>query len=140
MLEPNMDPEDMIPGGFSAIPYYGGDGLFGVPGFLASAAQVPREAWAPVVGTLIAWGLTQRLKFLLPPTWSRHARELGTQAIGFTTGFVATALVWGPKEPLGWITGFVVGLWSPALWNVSMFLIGKRWPRLRKHLSQDKRG
>lgn len=139
MLEPNIDPEIFSPANYP-MPYYGGgSGLFGIPGLLSSAAQVPRQAWAPIVGTLIAWGLTQRLKFLVPRGWTKEARELSAQSLGFATGFIGTALVWGPWNPLGWIAGFVVGLWSPALWNLLMFLVGKRWPKLRRRLSQERR-
>jgi len=138
MREPDIDPEHIAPVMNYGMPYYG-DGLFGIPGFLASAAQVPRQAWAPIVGTLIAWGLTQRLKFLIPRGWTKEARELSTQTLGFVTGFLGTALVWGPTNPMGWIVGFVVGLWCPALWNLGMYFIGRKWPNLRRRLSQNRR-
>ena len=107
------------------------DGIFGL---LVQAAEVPRQAWAPVVGTLAAWGLTQRLKWALPASLSPKAREVSTQALAFAIGWVATGLIWG--TPLGWLVGFVVGLWSPALWNVLMLFLGWWKPGLAQALSK----
>lgn len=102
---------------------------------LKSAAEVPRQAWAPLIGTLVSWGATQRLKWMLPSRMSPKAREVSTQAIAFVVGWVGTGLAWG--GPLGWLVGFVVGLWSPALWNVLMLVLGWWKPGLPKALSQS---
>jgi hypothetical protein len=102
---------------------------------LKSAADVPRQAWAPLAGTLMAWGLTQRLKWLLPAKVDPKVREVATQSFAFAIGLVSTALVWGGG--IGWLVGLVVGLWSPALWNVLMLVVGWWKPSLRDALSQD---
>lgn len=102
---------------------------------LTSATEVPRQAWAPILGTLVSWGLTQRLKHRLPAAWSRHARELSTEMIAFAVGWVSTAIVWG--GPLGIAAGFVVGLWSPALWKIAMFVLALKWPAMVAQLKAD---
>lgn len=102
---------------------------------LTSATEVPRQAWAPILGTLAAWGLTQRLKTRLPQRWTPKARELSTETIAFLVGWAATAVVWG--TPLGIAAGFVVGLWSPALWKIAMFVLGLKWPGIVAQLKAD---
>lgn len=112
---------------------------------LVTASQLPREVWAPILGLLAAWGLTQRLKFLLPDRWSAKAREVSTQGIAFLVGMVVTGLVFPPlpmvggPNPLGWIIGFVVGLAAPAIWNIGMLFVGWWKPDLAKLLSQNAR-
>lgn len=112
---------------------------------LKEAAALPREVWAPILGLLSAWGLTQRLKFLLPARWSPKAREVSTQGLAFLTGWIVTGLVFPPlpmvggPNPLGWIIGFVVGLAAPAIWNVGMLVVGWWKPDLAKLLSQNVR-
>jgi len=120
--------------------------------YLTKAAAVPREAWAPVLGLLSAWSLTQRLKFLLPASWSSKAREVSTQATAFVIGMIVTAVVFGPLpgldksqdptswfNPLGWAVGFVVGLAAPLIWNAGMLVLGWWKPELAKTLSQSVR-
>ena len=41
---------------------------------------------AILAGTLTSWGVTQRIKPLIPARWSGHARELATQSTAFATG------------------------------------------------------
>ena len=106
---------------------------------LQSAADLPRQAWAPILGLLTAWGLTQRLKFLLPAGWSPKAREVATQGTAFAIGMVITAITWGANNPLAWVAGFVVGLAAPAIWNIGMLVLGWWKPDLAKLLSQNVR-
>lgn len=114
-------------------------------GLLKDAAALPREVWAPLLGLLSAFSLTQRLKFWLPARWSPKAREVATQATAFVIGMAVTGAVWGPLpgvgwfNPLGWIVGFVVGLAAPAVWNVGMLVLGWWKPDLAKTLSQNVR-
>lgn len=106
---------------------------------LVTLSQLPREVWAPILGLLAAWGLTQRLKFLLPERWSAKAREVSTQALAFFVGMVVTAAMYGVINPVGWVVGFVVGLASPAIWNIGMLFVGWWKPDLAKLLSQNVR-
>lgn len=107
---------------------------------LSQVVALPQPVLAMLAGTLIAWGVTQRLKFAIPAEWSAKAREVATQSLAFLTGFLATfALFPYTNFPASLVAAFVVGLWSPALWNVSMLLIGWKWPTLRDTLSQAKR-
>lgn len=106
---------------------------------LVTLSQLPREVWAPILGLLSAWSLTQRLKFLLPAAWSPKAREVSTQALAFFVGMVVTAAMYGVVNPLGWLVGFVVGLASPAIWNIGMLVLGWWKPDLAKLLSQSTR-
>lgn len=106
-------------------------------GFIQVAMEVPRQAWAPVLGLLTSWALTQRLKFLLPDAWSHKARDLATQAIAFAIAIPITALTWGVMDTMGWMAGVVVGLIAPAAWSVFMLLLGWWKPELRERLSKD---
>lgn len=99
-----------------------------------------REVLAIVAGILIAWGLTQRVKYIIPSTWSYHAREVSTQLLAFLFGMWATIAIW-PKER-GWdpvIAGLIVGLLSPALWSAFTLFIGFKWPEFKTKLSQNVR-
>lgn len=106
---------------------------------LKEFAALPREVWAPILGLLSAWGLTQRLKFLLPERWSPKAREVSTQTTAFLIGWVVTAFTWDLFNPLAWVVGFAVGLAAPAIWNVGMLVLGWWKPDLAKLLSQNVR-
>lgn len=105
--------------------------------FVQGLVLLPRQLWAPLLGLLAAWGLTQRLKFLLPSSWSPKAREVSTQSLAFVIGWITTGLVWGPHDPLGWTVGFAAGLAAPAIWNVGMLVLGWWKPELAKLLSQN---
>lgn len=105
---------------------------------ITKIVALPQPVLAMLAGTLIAWGVTQRLKFLLPARWSAKAREVGTQALAFVIGFAATfALFPYSNLPASAFAALVVGLWSPALWNILMLVIGWKWPTLRDTLSQN---
>lgn len=107
---------------------------------IADLASLPPGVIAMAAGTLASWGVTQRAKFLIPARWSPKARELTTQAIAFAAGILATSALF-PAGPwmVGAVAGLLVGLWSPALWNIGMFFVGLRWPALRERLSQENR-
>lgn len=114
---------------------------------VASLASLPPEVIAMAAGTFAAWGITQRAKFWIPARWSMAARKLTTEVVAFVTGF-ATVLALFPSGPptswldqnlVGLIAALIVGLWSPALWNIAMFFVGLRWPVLRERLSQENR-
>lgn len=106
-------------------------------GFIQAAMEVPRQAWAPVLGLLASWALTQRLKFLLPAAWSTKARDVATQAIAFVVAIPITAITWGVADAMSWMAGVVVGLIAPAAWSVFMLLLGWWKPELRDRLSKD---
>lgn len=106
-------------------------------GFVNAAMEVPRQAWAPVLGLLASWSLTQRLKFLLPAAWSAKAREVSVQAIAMVIAMVVTAVTWGLTDALAWVAGLVIGLIAPAAWSVFMLLLGWWKPELRDRLSKD---
>lgn len=105
----------------------------------------PREIMALLAGLCVSWGLTQRLKFLVPETWSYHAREVNTQLMAFMLGFASTALVWAlaADGSRRWtdamVAGLVIGLIAPALWSVLMLIIGWKFPALKDAFSQDVR-
>lgn len=114
---------------------------------VASLASLPPEVIAMAAGTLASWGITQRTKFWLPARWSSKARELATQTTAFVVGFGTVFALFPSGPPFTWmsqnmpglVAALIVGLWSPALWNVAMFFAGLRWPGLRERLSQDNR-
>lgn len=106
-------------------------------GLVQAAMEVPRQAWAPVLGLLSSWALTQRLKFLLPSAWSAKARDVATQAIAFAVALPITAITWGVDNAMGWVAALVVGLIAPAAWSVFVLAIGWWKPELRDRLSKD---
>jgi hypothetical protein len=101
----------------------------------------PRGVWAPLAGLLLSWSIVQRVKFLIPSHWEPKSREVMTQALGFVTGVVATGLVWssgGPWDVDAAMAAVLVGLLSPALWNILMWGIGVWSPGLREVMSQER--
>lgn len=106
---------------------------------LNQAAALPRQVWAPLLGLLTAWALTQRLKFLLPLRWEPKAREVATQGIAFVIGTAVTAAVFDVTRPFAWVVGVVVGLVAPLVWNALMLFLGWWKPDLAKTLSQNVR-
>lgn len=113
-----------------------------------------REIMAIVAGLLAAWGVTQRVKFLVPSHWSYHAREVATQGLAFIIGSMSTFLIWNSavavsEDPCGQastqlainaaIAGLIVGLASPAIWNIFTLVVGFKWPWMKDALSQDVR-
>ena len=107
--------------------------------YLAQASALPRPIWALVAGTLASFGITQRLKFAVPPHWSAQSREVAVQSMAFAIGFAVTFFAWDKQSTDALIAAAVVGLWSPALWNVAMLVIGWWRPALRDTLSQNQR-
>lgn len=101
---------------------------------LTAITTLPPEVLAISGGTLISWGVTQRVKFWVPLRWSYHARELATQGASFVTGAAATWLLFPSGLPGSAIAALVVGLWSPALWSIATYLIGLKWPALKDKL------
>src|SRR5690606_34554450 len=86
---------------------------------VTAVTTLPPEVLAISAGTLTSWGVTQRLKPLIPARWSGHARELATQSTAFATGAAATWLLFPTGLPGSAIAALVVGLWSPALWSIA---------------------
>lgn len=107
-------------------------------GYVTQLLALPRPVWALVGGTLLSFAFTQRAKFAIPSTWSPHSREVGAQAAAFVSGFASTYFIWGTADASALIAALVVGLWSPALWSLSMLVIGWKWPEVKKLLSQNK--
>lgn len=101
---------------------------------ITAITRLPPEVLAISAGTLISWGLTQRVKPLVPADWSTHARELSVQTLAFVFGALATWTLFPTGLPGSAIAALVVGLWSPALWSISTYLIGLKWPALKDKL------
>jgi hypothetical protein len=99
--------------------------------YLTKVMALPRPFWAVSAGLLISFGITYRLKNLVPANWSAHARDVAIQTMAFAIGFCATYLVWGPPPSDALVAAFTVGLLSPALWNVLLLVIGWWKPELR---------
>lgn len=107
--------------------------------------SIPRPVWAVLAGMLMAWAITQRIKFLLDPELPAVKRQRFTQVAAFLAGALTTLLVWsvhpdGLKASWdGVIVAALVGLWSPASYWLLVRWFGKRYPELRERLSQDVR-
>jgi hypothetical protein len=110
-------------------------------GFFQLIYSNPRALFACLAGLLVAWAITQRVKFWSPRTWSSKAREIATQATAFFSGLIVTTALWRGATDGAFdapTAGLIVGLLAPALWNLAMFIVGLWKPELAKRLSQDK--
>lgn len=105
--------------------------------FLRVVETAPVGVWAALAGTLAAWGVTQRAKFLIPYELSHVRRRTLSQAIAFAVGFGIALLIWPSRG--GAILALLVGLWSPLLWWLFTRWLSRRNPELRDKLSQDVR-
>jgi hypothetical protein len=108
---------------------------------LERLTALPIQLWAIVAGTLASFGITQKLKFAVPAKWSAHAREIASQGVSFVSGFASTYLLWAGLtwDAAAFVVSLVVGLWSPALWNLGMYALGKYKPEWKEALSQQNR-
>jgi hypothetical protein len=113
--------------------------LNSVLNYLTQIAAMPRPVWAVIGGLLISWAITLRVKFWVPAKWSAHSREVSVQALGFVSAFLSTYLLWATSTVDALIAALIVGLLSPALWNILMLVIGWWKPGLRDALSQNVR-
>lgn len=109
-------------------------------GLIQQMVDLPRPAIAMIAGTLGSWGVTQRIKFLIPADWQPKVRELYTQALAFLGGFFLTLVLfpWS-TQPEATVAALIVGLWSPAWWNIGTTLIRMKWPAIADKLSQENR-
>ena len=99
---------------------------------------VPAPVWAVLAAWLVSWGMTQRIKFLIPARWPSEARQWTVRTVAFVIA-VMVALAVYPGRP-GLILAIVAGLWSPAAYAVAQWGIRRKWPSLADALSQDVRG
>lgn len=106
---------------------------------IAKAAGLPREVWAVSAGLLASFAVTQVWKKWLPARWSKHAREVATQATAALFGFVFTYAIWGQFHVSADAVSVaaIVGLTAPLLWNLLMLVIGWWKPELKKALSNS---
>jgi len=102
---------------------------------LSSLSAVPQPIWAMLGGTLVSWGVTQRLKDYVSPHWHGQTADVAVRAIAFTAGALATVGLWSiggfASLPHAATAALIVGLWSPATWDILTMFIGWKWPRLR---------
>ncbi|WNH52446.1 hypothetical protein [Stenotrophomonas oahuensis] len=101
---------------------------------LSKVNEVPREVWSVAAGILAGFGLTQRIRRLLPDKWDDKSHEVATQAVVFLVAFSVTFATWGGKDADANVAALVTALVTPALWNA--FLAGLGWwkPALRDAL------
>ena len=105
---------------------------------LAAAAGLPRPVLALAAGTLAGFGFIHRIRFFAPDHWDAKAREVAVQALAFAFSFVVTYFAWGSGTD-ALVGALIVGLWTPALWNILLVAIGWWKPELRDALRQDVR-
>lgn len=108
------------------------DILKGIVGLLD---QVPLMAWAIIAGTVLSWGITQRIKHMIPSWCTDKARARLTELLAFTIGMGATWLL--VQNTAGVVAGFAVGVWAPMSWKLFMTILGKWKPEWREALSGD---
>lgn len=98
-------------------------------------AKAPPAFWPLFLGWGISVGLTQRVKFYLPLTWSVRLRALLTQGTAFWS---ALLIVWGLwPDRYGFLSGVFVGIWSPAFYAI--FVRVAVPTSIRDYLSADVR-
>lgn len=107
---------------------------------LNALGSAPRPLWAMLGGTLVSWGVTQRLKDYVPPHWHGNTADVAVRAIAFVAGALATVGLWSIAGAASLSTAvtaaLIVGLWSPAAWDILTMFIGWKWPRLRFDLTR----
>lgn len=116
--------------------------LDSIVSLLSSLANIPRPFWAMLGGTLVSWGVTQRLKDFVPgpARWHGHTGDVAVRAVAFVAGSLATIGLWSLGGLASLTTAataaLIVGLWSPATWDILMMFIGWKWPQLRFNLTR----
>ena len=103
---------------------------------LSKVSEVPRPVWAITAGLFAGFGVTQRLRRLLPDVWDDKTHEVATQALVFVVAFAVTFLSWGNTGNDAIVGALVAGLITPAAWNVLLAVIGWWKPDLRDALMQ----
>ena len=99
--------------------------------FIHILSTGPLGLWAPVLGTLTAWGVTQWVKRELPC----GVPDQIIKVIAFLVGFVVSAAL--NPSAVGLVAAINVGLWAPAGWELFILAIGWKWPTARMALSRD---
>ena len=75
------------------------------------------------------------------PRCARRVADEGNHDPAGITGFVTTFILFPYSNfPASLFAALIVGLWSPALWNILMFLVGLKWPEVVAKMSQGQRG
>lgn len=105
---------------------------------IATMAGLPRPVLALGAGTLAGLGFIPRIRFLAPGSWDPKSREVATQALTFALSFVVTYFAWGSGTD-ALLGALIVGLWTPALWNILLVVLGWWKPELRDALRKDVR-
>lgn len=103
---------------------------------LSKVGEIPRPVWAIAAGLFAGFGVTQRLRKLLPDVWDDKTHEVATQALVFVVAFIVTFLSWGTTGNDAIVGALVSGLITPAAWNVLLAVIGWYKPDLRDALMQ----
>lgn len=71
----------------------------------------PLGFWPLVAGTLLSWGVMNRLRYWLTHRWRQKRREAVAQLCSFGVGCCITFWLW-PTVP-GFVGALAVGIWSP---------------------------
>lgn len=101
---------------------------------LSHVRDIPREAWSVVGGIAAGFGLTQRIRALLPDAWDDKTHEVASQALVFIVAYAVTFFTWGGKGDDANAAALVTALMTPALWNMLLVAIGWWKPSLRDAL------
>lgn len=93
-------------------------------------------AWqAALAGLALSLAATQSLKPWLVEIVEAHRQRITIRALAFVTACLPVVIL----EPTKWgiVAGLLVGCASPTLYNVSAWIVAKRWPDLAERLSAD---
>lgn len=90
--------------------------------------RVPLLVWAIIIGLVVSWVLTQRVKGYFPKKWRHENRQRAAQLTAFVSGSGMVLLLVPTR--IGIAVAIAVGLASPAAWNIVVALIAKRWPEV----------
>ena len=108
-------------------------------GFLKVVQTAPIQLWAIVLGNLISWGLSLRIKTMLPKKIKVFKfmvnRKWFVDILGFLIAFVVIWLLWPGK--IGIIVAIAVGLWSPFSFRLFLAALEKKFPKTREALSPE---
>lgn len=102
---------------------------------LSKVAEVPREVWSVLAGVAAGFGLTQRIRSLIPDVLDDKSHEVASQALVFLVSYGVTFFSWGGADADANVVALTTALATPALWNVFLAVLGWWKPALRDALT-----
>lgn len=101
---------------------------------LSKVSEIPREVWSVLAGVASGFGLTQRIRTLVPDVLDDKSHEVASQALVFLVAYGVTFFSWGGADADANVVALTTALATPAMWNVFLAVLGWWKPALRDAL------